>query len=268
MTPNRPSAGPMVIPLPWFPARCSGCRTRTWRRPSSSWREARTRTCSRRLTSWTYCSRAPNAPSACAPRSMSCPCGHSRSIGKGKTAHGLAALQKAVELARPGGFVRVFVDLGSPMRTMLLRLAGRGFALETIRRIVAAFPEPPTQDETSYSGSQVRAANAALVEPLSGRELEVLALFRDRLSNQEIAKQLCISTNDREASHGQPVWQARCQRPPGRRRQPGSTSSCERHGRGRAVGVRHPGRTARGRRADLQRALPDRGPVPAGTCAR
>ena len=114
---------------------------------------------------------------------------------QGKTADGLAALQKAVELARPGGFVRVFVDLGSPMRTMLLRLAGRGFAVETIRRIVAAFPELPKQGETSYPGSsEMRAANAGLVEPLSSRELEVLALLRERLSNQEIAKQLRIST--------------------------------------------------------------------------
>jgi LuxR family maltose regulon positive regulatory protein len=113
---------------------------------------------------------------------------------QGKTADALAALQKAVELARPGSFVRVFVDLGSPMRAMLLRLAARGFAVETIRRIVAAFPELPTQGETSYPGSQMRAANAGLVEPLSSRELEVLALLRDRLSNQEIAKQLCIST--------------------------------------------------------------------------
>ena len=45
---------------------------------------------------------------------------------QGKAADGLAALQKAVELARPGGFVRVFVDLGPPMQTMLLRLVAQG----------------------------------------------------------------------------------------------------------------------------------------------
>jgi LuxR family maltose regulon positive regulatory protein len=113
---------------------------------------------------------------------------------QGKTADGLGTLQKAVELARPGGFVRVFVDLGSPMRAMLLRLAARGFAGESIRRIVAAFGEPSKQGESSDSGSQIRAANAALVEPLSNRELEVLTLLRERMSNEEIANQLCIST--------------------------------------------------------------------------
>jgi LuxR family maltose regulon positive regulatory protein len=77
---------------------------------------------------------------------------------------------------------------------MLLRLAGRGIAIETIRRIVAEFGEPQGQGESGGFGSQVRAANAALVEPLSNRELEVLALLRERLSNEEIARQLCIST--------------------------------------------------------------------------
>jgi LuxR family maltose regulon positive regulatory protein len=113
---------------------------------------------------------------------------------QGKTADALAALQKAVELARPGGFIRAFVDLGTPIRTMLLRLAARGIAVETIRRIVAAFGEPPSQGESSDFRSQFRAANAALVEPLTSRELEVLALLRERLSNDEIARQLCIST--------------------------------------------------------------------------
>ena len=42
---------------------------------------------------------------------------------QGKAGAASAALQQAVELARPGGFIRVFVDLGPPMQTMLLRLA-------------------------------------------------------------------------------------------------------------------------------------------------
>ena len=59
---------------------------------------------------------------------------------QGKAFAGLAALQQAVELARPGGFIRAFADLGSPMQAMLHRLTRQGSAAETVRRILAAFP--------------------------------------------------------------------------------------------------------------------------------
>ena len=111
----------------------------------------------------------------------------------GKAAAASAALRQAVELARPGGFIRPFVDLGPPGQTMLLRLAGQGPAAETVRRILAAFPEP---QETIASGDveyRSRAANTGLVEPLTDREMEVLALLRQRLSNKEIASQLVLS---------------------------------------------------------------------------
>jgi LuxR family maltose regulon positive regulatory protein len=112
----------------------------------------------------------------------------------GKAAAADAALRQAVDLARPGGFIRPFVDLGPPMRTMLLRLAGSGPAAEIVRRILAAFPEA---HEASASGDveyRRSAANTGLVEPLTDREMEVLTLLRQRLSNKEIASQLVLST--------------------------------------------------------------------------
>ena len=105
----------------------------------------------------------------------------------------LAALRQAVELARPGGILRPFVDLGPRMQSLLLRLVESGFAAETVRRILAAFPAPGPQIATGDAGSALRAANAGLVEPLTRRELEVLALLRERLSNREIADRLCVS---------------------------------------------------------------------------
>ncbi len=112
----------------------------------------------------------------------------------GNAAAASAALRQAVELARPGGFIRPFVDLGPPMRTMLLRLAGQGRAVETVRRILAAFPEPPEKAAGGDAESRSRVANARLVEPLTDRELDVLALLPGRLSNKEIASQLVLST--------------------------------------------------------------------------
>jgi LuxR family maltose regulon positive regulatory protein len=115
-----------------------------------------------------------------------------------KAADAFAALREAVELARPGGFIRVFVDLGPPMQTMLLGLAKQGlaeqgFAAGTVHRILAAFTEPQMKIATGDTGSQSRAANAKLAEPLTARELEVLALLRERLSNKEIARMLGLS---------------------------------------------------------------------------
>jgi LuxR family maltose regulon positive regulatory protein len=114
---------------------------------------------------------------------------------QGKDADALAALRQAVELARPGGIIRTFVDLGSPMQTLLLRLAEQGSALltGTVRRILAAFPEPEEKIATGDAAARTRAANARLVEPLTDRELEILALLRERLSNKEIAHSLCLS---------------------------------------------------------------------------
>ena len=53
--------------------------------------------------------------------------------------------------------------------------------------------EPPNKIETGDAGSARPRAHAELVEPLTRRELEILALLRDHLSNREIADRLCIS---------------------------------------------------------------------------
>lgn len=113
---------------------------------------------------------------------------------QGRVAAALAALQEAVSLAQHGGFVRVFVDLGPRMQAMLLRLAQQGRAGQMIRSILAAFPAPQQKSINGAGASETRTANAGLIEPLTTRELEVLALLSLRLSDREIADRLVIST--------------------------------------------------------------------------
>ena len=59
---------------------------------------------------------------------------------QGETSQASAELKQAVDLARPGSYIRVFADLGVPMQGMLSRLAEQGHSEETIHRILAAFP--------------------------------------------------------------------------------------------------------------------------------
>jgi LuxR family maltose regulon positive regulatory protein len=97
----------------------------------------------------------------------------------------LNALKQAVALAEPGGVIRVFVDLGPKMAALLHPLAAQRAASGFIARLLDAFP--------AARGPEPAPRQAGLIEPLSERELEVLALLGQRLSNKEIARELSIS---------------------------------------------------------------------------
>jgi len=114
-----------------------------------------------------------------------------------ETSQADAELKQAVDLARLGGFIRVFVDLGKPVQAILRRLISQGHSAEMIQRILAAFQEDDKNLLSSTSPAQPRRqpslANSTLAEPLTPRELDVLILSRERLSNKEIARKLNIS---------------------------------------------------------------------------
>jgi LuxR family maltose regulon positive regulatory protein len=114
--------------------------------------------------------------------------------GQGENIHADAALMQALELARPGGFIRVFVDLGHPMQAMLRRLVRQGHSMGMINRILSAYPiSDKNQPGTEGAVKQPFAGNSALAEPLTPRELEVLLLLRGPLSLKEIALKLNIT---------------------------------------------------------------------------
>jgi LuxR family maltose regulon positive regulatory protein len=108
------------------------------------------------------------------------------------------ALGRAVSLAQPGGFIRLFVDLGPDLGTLLNSLELDDEGQRYVGRILAAFQadresqaggplEQPTTQNNSAAGGQ------PLPVALTNRELEILGLLAERLSRQEIADQLHIS---------------------------------------------------------------------------
>jgi LuxR family transcriptional regulator, maltose regulon positive regulatory protein len=108
---------------------------------------------------------------------------------QGYKANALQELQKALELAEPGGFIRTFVDKGLPMLHLLSEAARRGMMPNYVAKVLTSFEaEKRTSDLTPHSVPAL--ASELLLEPLSKRELEVLRLIAQGLSNHDISKRL------------------------------------------------------------------------------
>jgi LuxR family maltose regulon positive regulatory protein len=103
-------------------------------------------------------------------------------------------LERALAIAEPEGYVRIFLDEGQPIQRLLaqwLAHADRGILRDYAIHLLSHFDAEPataviTQERTTPTGD--------LVEPLSPRELEILHLIALGSTNKEIAQQLVIAT--------------------------------------------------------------------------
>jgi LuxR family maltose regulon positive regulatory protein len=98
----------------------------------------------------------------------------------------LAALEQSLALARPGGYIRLYVDLGPDMADLLRRMQNQEPFIEYIASILRAFTD--ARDHSAQPEGKKQ-----LMEPLTNREAEILELLAKRYSNKEIAAELVIS---------------------------------------------------------------------------
>ena len=103
---------------------------------------------------------------------------------RGDRAAALTALERALRLAEPEGYVRLFADLGLPMARLLQEARSRAILPDYLAKLLSAFG---SDFVSSAPGG------ATLPEPLTPRELDVVRLVAAGLTNREIGEQLVIS---------------------------------------------------------------------------
>jgi LuxR family maltose regulon positive regulatory protein len=110
----------------------------------------------------------------------------------GDTQQAIMVLEQNLAIAEQQGFLSTFVNEGPPMARLLYKALSRGLSPDYVQKLLAAFPDvEPGRPQFRKSGVM----HVDWIEPLSGRELEVLQLIAEGLSRQEIASQLVLSLN-------------------------------------------------------------------------
>lgn len=110
---------------------------------------------------------------------------------RGNDGQALAALESALSLAEPEGYVRIFVEEGASMARLLRRAIVQGVFPDFASSLLEAIKDESGNDQPS-SAIPDDLFNAQ-VERLSRQESAILKLIADGLSNQEIADVLCIA---------------------------------------------------------------------------
>ncbi len=112
----------------------------------------------------------------------------------GDTPAALASLERSLTLAEPEGYARMYLNEGPPMAELLRAAAAQLACAEYANKLLAAFRVSEHGREASFS-MPLPSRTPTLIDPLTPRELDVLYLISDGLSNEDIAEKLAIALN-------------------------------------------------------------------------
>ncbi len=104
----------------------------------------------------------------------------------------LKILEKALSLAEPLDFIGIFIDEGSSMSRLLYEAAKAGIRTAYVRLLLDHFPSNKPEVKTM---AKIEAKQNGLMEPLSDREIDVLQLIAEGMSNEQLGEKLFISVH-------------------------------------------------------------------------
>jgi LuxR family maltose regulon positive regulatory protein len=110
----------------------------------------------------------------------------------GEKDEAIQLLLAALALAEPSNFIRIFIDEGKAMVTLLTEAASHGIMTDNISKLLAVFAAEEQESEDRSDPHQAPHAQP-LLDPLSEREIKILQLITQGFSNREISEQLFLA---------------------------------------------------------------------------